>query len=65
MYMYVYVCIIPVQPLVDNHDSVWKRIYNVVRWSKPCVVLDDELASPKSALAVRPNMIWVATAGKS
>ena len=42
MYIYVYACIIPVQPLVDGHDSVWKWIMNVVGRNKPCIVWDDE-----------------------
>jgi hypothetical protein len=32
-----------VQPLVDCHYSVWKRINNAVGLSLPCIVLAEEL----------------------
>jgi hypothetical protein len=41
--MYVFVYIIPVEPLVDGHDSVWKRIHNVIGWRTICIVRDNEL----------------------
>ena len=52
--MYVYARIIPVQPLVDGHDSVWKWIMNVVGWNKPCIVWDDELVG-QSIQNIREN----------